>query len=222
MKGIEQPATYHPEGDVFTHTMLALESLEEPAPFVAALAVLLHDAGKPVAFDREGDRIRFYRHEQIGSEMAEEIGARLKLSGKETDRLSWLVKNHMLLKEIEKMRAAKLKRLIHHEWFDDLLRVARADMAASAADPRPLEFLEEKMRELGGEERLPPPLLTGKDLIGIGMKPGPLFGKILANLYEEQLEGKITSREEALEFVRRTSSSPPILDSGGPCERRRD
>jgi len=202
MDKIPQPPQFHSEGDVFTHTKLCLEYLENPS-FELALATLLHDIGKPHCF-KITDRIRFNGHEKVGEIISEKICRRLKLSLSEIDKVVYLVSNHMLLKDVRKMRQATLKRLIANRYFGDLLKLFRVDKLASDKDLTDLEFLEAKVKEFKKEELKPKPLIIGKDLIKLGLVPGPIFSEILRKVEDAQLEGEIKTKNEAIEFVKKT------------------
>jgi len=197
MAGVEQPPTWHPEGDVFTHSVLALSFLETPS-FELAMGTLLHDVGKPVTIER-GERIRYPYHESVGAEITDRICQRLKLSNESRDEIVWLVKRHMVFVGADKMRLSTLKRLFASPWFDDLLAVHKADVLASTNDLSEHDFCVAKRRELSQEKISPAPLITGDDLIAMGLEPGPIFKQILSQVREEQLEEKLTTREAALE-----------------------
>jgi poly(A) polymerase len=200
MAGIEQPPTWHPEGDVFTHSALALSFLENPS-FELATGTLLHDVGKPVTIER-GERIRYPYHESVGAEIADAIGHRLRLSTESREHIVWLVKRHMVFVGADKMRLSTLKRLFANPWFDDLLAVHRADVMASTKDLTQYNFCVDKRRELSREKISPAPLITGDDLIAMGLTPGPIFKHVLSQVREEQLEETLTTREAALERAR--------------------
>ena len=200
MAGIEQPPTWHPEGDVFTHSVLALSFLENPS-FELAMGVLLHDVGKPVTIER-GERIRYPYHESVGAEMADAIGHRLRLSTESREHIVWLVKRHMMFVEADKMRLSTLKRLFANPRFDDLLAVHRADLLASTKDFTQYNFCVDKRRGLSQEKISPAPLITGDDLIAMGLAPGPIFKHVLSQVREEQLEERLTTREAALDRAR--------------------
>ena len=202
MKGVRQPENYHPEGDVFTHTLLTLSELaasQNPADsWELAMAVLLHDIGKPVTFE-VADRIRFNNHDNIGAEMSERICERLKMSNAEKERITWLVKMHLYLRHAQQMRISKLKRLFAHEGYPELAELYRVDSLASTGDLEDYNFCQNMLEELQEEEIKPEPLITGNDLIAMGLKPGPIFSKVLDAIKDDQLEQKITTKEEALE-----------------------
>ena len=201
MKGVRQPENYHPEGDVFTHTLLTLSELAASQTSVdsweLAMAVLLHDIGKPVTFEI-ADRIRFNNHDNIGADMSERICERLKMSNAEKERITWLVRMHLYLRHAQQMRISKLKRLFAHEGYPELAELYKVDSLASTGDLEDYNFCQNMFEELQEEEIKPEPLITGNDLIAMGLKPGPIFSKILDAIKDDQLEQKITTKEEAL------------------------
>jgi len=207
MQGIEQSPDYHPEGDVFRHTLLAIEQLPAGVSETLALGLLLHDVGQPVTAARRDNRITFYGHTTVGAELAVAICQRLRRSRATWERVAYLVTNHLRLVDAPEMRLSTLKRLLRHEGFDELLALARMDALASNRDLRYVEFCEQRRAELAREEIRPPRLLGGDDLIDLGYQPGPRLGEILRALEEAQLEGEVTSRVEAERFVR--SRFPP-------------
>lgn len=201
MVGVPQPDTFHPEGDVFTHTALALDHLRDPSA-VLAMGVLLHDVGKPPTYTVE-DRVRFPRHDEVGAEIAQGICRRLRFSNEETERIVALVREHMRFKDLPRMRPAKARRFLARPDFPDHLELHRVDCLASHGDLSTYEWAKEAHAQLSGEESMPQRLITGDDLIELGLKPGPKFREILAAVEDEQLEGRISTREEALEFLKR-------------------
>ena len=207
MQGIEQSPDYHPEGDVFRHTLLAIEQLPAGVSETLALGLLLHDVGKPVTAARRDNRITFYGHTTVGAELAVAICQRLRRSRATWERVAYLVTNHLRLVDAPEMRLSTLKRMLRHEGFDELLALARMDALASNRDLRYVEFCEQRRAELAREEIRPPRLLGGDDLIALGHQPGPRLGEILRALEEAQLEGEVTNRVEAEQFVR--SRFPP-------------
>ncbi len=206
MKGVEQPPEFHPEGDVFEHSKLCLSFLPEDASFTLALATLLHDVGKPAAFETRGDRMRYHRHEMLGAKTARSICRRLKMSRAEIEEVSWLVKKHMVFKDARKMRKSTLKRLLASEHFSALAQLCRADALASTGDTADYEYCLNRLQEFTEEQLMPAPLLTGRDLIEMGLTPGPIFSVILKKVYDEQLEGNISEKKEALELAARLAS----------------
>jgi poly(A) polymerase len=201
MKGVKQPDNLHPEGDVFTHTLLAISYLKDPS-WTLAMGTLLHDVAKPVTAEERDGRIRFPYHESKGAEMAEKICDRLKTSREEKERIMWLIKRHLAFKDARKMRLSTLKRLLSHEDYPLLAEVSRVDALASTGDLADYNFCQEMRGSLKEEEIKPPRLLTGHDLIAMGLRPSPIFSGILARLYDEQLEGKISTKEQAIERAR--------------------
>ena len=202
LKGVWQSPDYHPEGDVFVHTMLLLSHLDAPSESLA-YGCLLHDVAKPLCFRREGERVTFYGHSEKGGEMAEEILKRLKRSRALRERVSYLVRYHLRLVQAPKMRLSTLKRFLREEGIEELLELARIDALSSSGDFRYYQFCLERLRQLEHEEIRPPPLVRGGDLIAMGFVPGPLFSEILRQLEDQQLGGEVRSREEALDWVRR-------------------
>lgn len=199
MKGVDQPPEFHPEGDVFTHTLMLIDHLEGASPALA-LGTLLHDVGKPRT-KTVSDRIRFNNHEKLGAEMAREICNRLRLSGDDTERVTWLVEQHMRLSHAPHMRESKLKRFIREPGFHELLELCRIDSLCSHGDLSVIHWLESYIASLPEESVRPTPLLTGDDLIEMGYKPGPLFGEILSAVEDEQLEGRLSIPSDARAYV---------------------
>ncbi len=201
MKGVEQPENFHPEGDVFIHTLLSVSYLKNPS-WALAMGTLLHDVAKPVTIEERDDRIRYPLHESVGAEMAGKICDRLKTSREEKGKIKWLVKRHLAFKDARKMRLSKLKRMLSHEDYPLLAEVSRVDALASTGDMTDYNFCQQ-MRERFREEELKPlRFLTGEDLIALGLIPGPIFSKVLTRVYDEQLEGEIRSKEEAIDRAR--------------------
>jgi poly(A) polymerase len=203
MKGCAQPEQFHPEGDVFEHTRLMLQFLPEKVSVPLVFAVLLHDVAKPctATVDNTG-RIRFNEHDRVGAEMTEEIMRRLRFSGAEIDATVEMVRQHMVFKDVPKMRVAKLKRFMARPTFDDELELHRVDCQGSHRMLDNYEFLLRKREEFANEPIIPPPLVRGDDLIALGLKPGPKFGEILEAVETRQLEGTLRTSEEALEWVK--------------------
>lgn len=217
--GVPQPPEFHPEGDVFTHTVLALEQLRDPHPALA-LAVLLHDVGKPRTMTVT-DRIRFNDHDEVGARMAEAVCGRLRCSTQETDRVAALVREHLRIKDLPQMRPAKAARFLLREDADDHLELHRADCLASHRDLTIYTWALQARDELRRRHPAPPRLLTGEDLIAMGYRPGPRFKEILEAVTDAQLEGAVGSAEEARAFVRRTYGGPEgsAGQSGKPLRR---
>ena len=201
MEGVEQPPEFHPEGDVLTHTLLALSHLQDPSP-ILALAVLLHDVGKPPTF-RRAERIRFDGHDEAGAAMAEEICRRLRLSNDETALVVDLVREHLRIRDLPRMRPAKVKRFLARPNIADHLELHRVDCLASHGDLSTWEWARQAREHLTEEEQRPPRLVTGDDLIARGYRPGPRFKEILEAVVDAQLEGRVQTREEALVLVER-------------------
>ena len=207
MKGCQQPPQFHPEGDVFQHTRLMLEMLPEQVSLPLVFSVILHDVAKPptATVDEDG-RIRFNAHDRIGAEMTEQIMERLRFSGAEIDAAVEMVRQHMVFKDVPRMRVAKLKRFMARPTFEAELELHRVDCASSHAMLDNYEFLIRKKEEFANEPIIPPPLVTGDDLIALGMKPGPRFGEILEAVETRQLEGALKTRDEALDWLKREYS----------------
>jgi len=207
MKGVDQSPDFHPEGDVFVHTLLTLGHLSQISNLKSqiseslAYGCLLHDIAKPACVKREGGRITFYGHSEKGAEMAVEILKRLKRSGAVWERVAYLVKHHLRHTQAPKMRLSTLKRFLGEGGIEELLELTRIDALSANGDLRYYHFCKQKMAELKHEEIHPEPLLRGKDLIAMGFSPGPLFHTILKEIEEAQLEGEIQTREQAVERV---------------------
>ena len=208
LKGCEQPAEFHPEGDVFVHTRLMLSLLPERASLPLLLSVLFHDIGKPATrtVDEHG-KVRFYAHDQVGTRMTEKILQRLRFSNQLIEAVLPAVRLHMSFKDVSKMRLSTLRRLMARPTFEDELELHRVDCASSHGMLDNYNLLQEKKEEFANIALLPAPLVTGQDLIALGMQPGPAFGKILQTVKDAQLENSITTREEALEWVKKKSSA---------------
>jgi poly(A) polymerase len=203
MKGVEQPPEFHPEGDVFVHTLLLLDNLPNPCPKTLAWGALLHDVGKPPTFRVAPDRIRFDGHVEVGVKMAEEICRGLRFSNDETEQILALVNNHMRFGQATRMKESTLKKFLRMPAFDEHLALHRADCLASHRNLSTYEFVQQKQAEIPAEKMRPLPLVTGDDLIAEGHSPGPKFREILTAVEDAQLEGRLLSRDAALEFVRR-------------------
>jgi poly(A) polymerase len=203
MKGVEQPPEFHPEGDVFVHTLLLLENLPTPCPMTLAWGALLHDVGKPATFRVAPDRIRFDGHVEVGVKIAEDICRRLRFSNDETEQILALVDNHMRFGHVSRMKESTLKKFLRMPEFDQHLALHRADCLASHGNLSTYEFLQQKQAEIPPDTMRPAPLVTGDDLIAAGHAPGPKFREILNAVEDAQLEGRLSSRDAALEFVRR-------------------
>lgn len=202
LKGTEQSPIHHPEGDVWEHTVIAMEQLGDASPLLK-LAAMLHDIGKVPCFKVEDGKIKSHGHDKVGAKMADEIMRRLKFSTVEREHVVALVRDHMKVHEVKKMKKSTMKKLLSSSHADDLIKLGKADaFGRHFEDGQGWELLQKFQDEWEPEEIKPEPLLTGKDLIEMGLRPGPLFGVMLSALQDAQLEERITSKEEALEFVR--------------------
>lgn len=202
LKGCEQPPEFHPEGDVFVHTRLMLDLLPAEVSLPLVLGVLFHDLGKPPTFQRdETGRIRFNGHEYVSAELSRAIMTRLRFSNAEIEAVDALVRNHMAFKDVQQMRVAKLRRFLARPTIDDELELHRVDCTSSHGLLDNYDFLRAKREEFANEPLIPPPLITGHDLIARGWQPGPKFKEVLEAAQTLQLEGAITSRDEALEWL---------------------
>ena len=204
LKGVEQPPQYHPEGDVWIHTLLMLEGLPAGCSATLAWGVLLHDVGKPATFrsaKETGDRIRFDGHVEVGLAIGKRILGKLRFSKDDTEQILSLVQHHMKFKDVGRMRPATLKRFVRLRRFEEHLALHRLDCLASHRNLEAYQFLLDFQRTTPPELVRPTRLLTGEDLLDLGFKPGPLVGAILAAVEEAQLNGELASKEEAISFV---------------------
>lgn len=201
MRGVEQPPQYHPEGDVWIHTLLLLQQLPAEIPATLAWGALLHDVGKPATFRVAPDRIRFDGHVEVGVRMAEEICHRLRMSNSDTEQIAALVANHMRFADVAKMRDSTLKRFFRLDRFDEHLALHRMDCMASHRDLSLYQFALERYQTAEPEHIRPTPLITGNDLIAVGYRPGPEFRTMLNLVEDAQLEGAIHTREEAFGMI---------------------
>ena len=202
MHGVEQPPQYHPEGDVWIHTLMLLERLPANCSRTLAWGALLHDVGKPPTFRVAPDRIRFDGHVEVGVRMAHEICRRLNFSNDDTEQIEALVANHMRFADVERMKDSTMKRFLRLPKFEEHMELHRIDCLSSHGDLSLFEFVREKVRNTPPEEIRPELLITGQDLIGLGYEPGPQFKEMLLAVEDAQLEGKVQSREDAFELVR--------------------
>jgi poly(A) polymerase len=202
MKGVQQPPEFHPEGDVFVHTLLLLENLPRPCPPTLAWGALLHDVGKPATFRVAPDRIRFDGHVDVGVKIAEEICGRLRFSNDDAAQVLALVDNHMRFGHATRMKESTLKKFFRLPGFEEHLALHRADSLASHGNLSTYEFVLEKLDEIPPEKIRPAALVTGDDLIAAGYPPGPKFREILEAVEDAQLEGRLSSHEAALDFVK--------------------
>ena len=201
MKGVEQPSEFHPEGDVFVHTLMLVEGLSN-APVELAWGCLLHDVAKPVTFVRAADRIRFHGHDKLGADMSREILKRLTFPNHQIDLICELVAEHLKFKDVFNMKLSTLKRFLALDRFDLHMELHRLDCMASHKNLSAYEFCKEKIAEFA---KLPPPptkLVTGADLIEMGFTPGPRFTQILRSMEDAVLEGTVRTREEAVKHYR--------------------
>lgn len=206
LKGVPQPPEFHPEGDVWIHTLMMLEGMREPS-LTLALGVLLHDAGKPGTL-RIADRIRFDEHAEVGAEMAVRILTRLHFPNGVIRTVEALVANHLRFKDVTRMRESTLKRFLRFDRFEEHLELHRLDCTMSHGLLGNYEFVKRKLAEAPPEELKPRPLVTGHDLIAAGYIPGPAFSRILRAAEDAQLEGAVRTKEEALVLVRSRFSPP--------------
>jgi poly(A) polymerase len=202
MKGVAQPPEFHPEGDVWVHTLMLLESLEPNVSPTLAWGALLHDVGKPPTFRVAPDRIRFDGHAEVGARMAEEICRRFRFSNEETEKIIELVSHHMRFPETTRMRESTLKRFLRMPNFSEHLELHRIDCGASHRDLSLYNFVREKLETMPEEQIRPRPLITGDDLIAAGYQPGPRFKEMLSACEDAQLEGQLQTKEQALAWVK--------------------
>jgi poly(A) polymerase len=206
MKGVQQPPQYHPEGDVWVHTLMLLQHLPAHASPTLAWGMLLHDVGKPATFTppdpaKPGDRIRFNGHVEVGVAVARAILNRFRFSNEDCEQILALIQHHMQFGDVTKMKQSTLKRFLRLPKFDEHLALHFADASSAHGDLRLYEYAKRKLEELGEEEIRPPLLLTGRDLIAAGYKPGPGFREMLILAEDAQLEGAVTTTEEALNLI---------------------
>jgi poly(A) polymerase len=207
LKGVPQPPDFHPEGDVWTHTLLVLGSLGPCTPALG-WAALLHDVAKPQTI-QFADRIRFHGHAEQGSALARGILTRLRCSNELIDAVVSLVGTHMRFQDVPKMGEAAFRRFLRLPHLEDLLLLHRADCLGSRKVPEMLERIARRRAKLTESDIRPQPLLRGHDLMELGYRPGPAMGEILRALEEEQLEGRLVSREAATRWLR--ERFPPTL-----------
>lgn len=204
LKGIKQPPQYHPEGDVWIHTMMMLEGLPAGCSPTLAWGVLLHDVGKPATFrsaKETGDRIRFDGHVEVGMAIGRKLLSKLRFSNDDTEQILALVEHHMRFKDVARMKPATLKRFVRLPRFEEHLGLHRLDCLSSNRNLAAYEFVKEFVGKTPPEVVRPPKLLTGNDLLEAGFDPGPLLGKILATVEEAQLNGELETSQEAKSFV---------------------
>jgi poly(A) polymerase len=211
MHGVQQPPEYHPEGDVFIHTMLLLDQLPAGASPTLAWGMLLHDVGKPATFQppnplKPGDRIRFNGHVEVGVRIAEEILRRLRFSGDDTAQIIALVHHHMQFGDVNLMKQSTLKRFLRLPRFEEHLALHRADCLSSHADLSLYDFAKSAYETTEPEAVRPTLFVTGRDLIAAGYQPGPHFKAMLEAAEDAQLEGRIASTEEGLALLAQQSN----------------
>ena len=202
MKGVEQPPQFHPEGDVWIHTLMLLEQLEPDCSMTLAWGALLHDVGKPPTFRRAPDRIRFDGHVEMGVAIGAEICRRFRFSNEETRQILELIENHMRFADAQRMKASTLKRFFRLERFEEHLALHRMDCLAASGNLDHWEFVRERWQATPEESVRPRPLITGRELIVAGYKPGAGFREMLRVAEDAQLEGMVATPEEALKLVR--------------------
>jgi poly(A) polymerase len=204
MQGVEQPPQYHPEGDVWVHTLLMLQGLPAGSAPTLAWGILLHDVGKPPTYrpvSETGDRIRFDGHVDVGVRIAEAICHRLRFSNEDLAQILALIANHMRFIDVQRMRASTLKRFVRLPRFDEHLALHRLDCLSSHRLLDAYDFVRRVLEETPPEEIRPERLITGDDLQTLGYKPGPAFGEILRSVEDAQLEGQLKTKEDAVAFV---------------------
>jgi len=200
LHGVAQPPEFHPEGDVWTHTMIMLEGLQQPS-ISLALGVLLHDIGKPATY-RVAERIRFDGHVEKGIEIAHALLTRLRFPNQVIEIVEALIGNHMKFMEVPRMRESTLKRFMRQPDFEEHMELHRLDCLSSHGGLDNYEFIRRKQAEVPPRDLKPAPLVTGRDLIAAGYKPGPMFGIVLSEIEDAQLEGRISTADEALEMAK--------------------
>jgi putative nucleotidyltransferase with HDIG domain len=202
--GCEQPPEWHPEGDVYTHTRIMLEMLGDHPPLELCLAVLLHDIAKPPTqtYDAEAGRIRFNGHDALGATLAEEILRRLRYPNQVIEDVTFMVARHMQFMNVRQMRVSKLKRFMAAPTFPLEIELHRVDCGSSNGFTDNLDYVLAKRDEFAAAPLIPPPLVTGRDLIALGQSPGPRFKELLEAVQTEQLEGRLSDRATAIEWVK--------------------
>ena len=201
MKGVEQPPQFHPEGDVWIHTLLLLSMMAAGTSRTLAWGALLHDVGKPPTFRVAPDRIRFDDHVEVGTRMAEEIGQRFRMSNDDIAQISALVANHLRFADVKNMKESTFKRFIRLPKFDEHLELHRIDCLGSHGILDLYHYTREKIADLPPEQVRPQPLITGNDLLAAGYRQGPRFKEILSAVENAQLDGRLHSPTEAMSFV---------------------
>src|SRR5487761_460579 len=223
MKGVAQPPQFHPEGDVWTHTLLMLAQLPAGCSPTLAWGVLLHDVGKPPTFKPPpgpNDRIRFDEHVEVGTRMAEEICRRLRFSNDDTQQVALLVANHLRFKAVAQMRASTLKRFVRLPRFDEHLELHRLDCLSSHRNLTCYDFTQRFLADTPPEAVRPARLLPGEDLKAMGYAPGPAFKEILRAVEDAQLEGGIKTHQQAIDMVKNIFPVEDISDFGAASATR--
>ena len=197
MKGVPQPPEHHPEGDVWTHTLLLLDHLRDNPSVTLAWGAMLHDIGKPDTIEF-ADRIRFHGHVEVGVQLAKGILTRLRFPNRQIERILALVGNHMRFWHVMEMRSGRLKRFLQSDGFDEHIELHRLDCLASHGELRNYDFVRKKLVQMPESELRPPRLIGGNDLIAAGYNPGPTFRAMLEWVETEQLEGRVATKNEAL------------------------
>ena len=202
--GCQQSPDYHPEGDVFEHIRRMLAGLPADAPPALAWAVLLHDVGKPVTAsgDPATGQMHFYGHEKVGAELARGLLTRLRFPRKQIEELAAVVEQHMQFKDVRQMRKATLRRLLLRPTFPLELALHRLDCLGSHGRLDHYEFLVAEAEALARQPAIKPPLLTGDDLLALGLRSGPEIGALLAEARDRQLQDELRTRTEALAWLR--------------------
>ena len=200
LRGVDQPLEFHPEGDVWNHTLKVMSLLQNPSPELA-WAALLHDIGKKSA-RKPTDRIRFIGHDAVGAKMAVKICERLRMSNSRRNRIVNLVGKHMQLFNVREMRESTRRRLFRQSYFDELLELHRVDCLGGSGMLDIYDFCADQLESLSQQELRPARILSGSDLIELGIRPGPEIGSILLNIEDAQLGEKLFTRTQALEWVR--------------------
>jgi poly(A) polymerase len=202
IKDCPQNPEYHPEGDVYNHTVLTMENLVGES-LELQLAGMFHDIGKPYTLEVEDGKPTNKGHAKVGARLTEDIMRKLKFTNSQIDLVVNLVNDHMKHHSVRKFKKSTLKKFLGLSYIEELIKLGKADSLASNGNLEDFHYIEEKMNEWTPDEIKPKPLISGNELISLGMRPGPMFGKILASVLDLQLEGHLSSKEEAIEFVKR-------------------
>jgi poly(A) polymerase len=215
MKGVEQPPQFHPEGDVWVHTLMLLEQLEPGCAPALAWGALLHDVGKPATFRVAPDRIRFDGHVEIGVAIGAEICRHFRFSNDDTRQILALIENHMRFADAPRMKESTLKRFFRLPCFEEHLALHKMDCMAAHRNLEIYQFVEERYHSMAEEDVRPKPLLTGRELIAAGYAPGPLFKQMLQAGEDAQLEGTLTTTDEAMALIRERFGDPQPASVSG-------